>query len=90
LEQRTARDVVSLWVPPWVGLDEVQVNGGVVPAAVDSEHGWRLVRVTVEIPPGTPVSVRWQLRGSSDVLPRAVAGPATVTAPSVTTGSCSS
>ena len=87
-DERTARDTVSLWIPPWVGLDAVTVDGAAVEAAVDTEEGWRLVRVSVDLPPDTPVVVGWQLRGPADALPREVTGPTTATAPVVTTGAC--
>ncbi|WP_337060051.1 DUF4012 domain-containing protein [Kineococcus sp. G2] len=86
--ERTARDVVSLWVPPAVGLDSASVDGETVPTAVDSEHGWRLVRLTVDLPPGEPVVVRWQLRGPAAQLPAEVTGPTTVAAPEVSVLPC--
>ncbi|WP_432484198.1 DUF4012 domain-containing protein [Kineococcus esterisolvens] len=85
---RTARDVVSLWVPPQVGLDGASVDGTPVATAVDTEHGWRLVRLTVDVPPGEPVVVRWQLRGPAGALPVAVDAPATATTPEVRTTAC--
>jgi len=88
LGERTAREIVSLWIPPWVGVDGVSVDGTAVGTAVDAEHGWRLVRLTVDVPPAQDVVVRWRLRGAADALPRAVTGPATATAPVVTTGAC--
>ncbi|WP_432505534.1 DUF4012 domain-containing protein [Kineococcus arenarius] len=87
--ERTARDVVSLWVPPTVGLDEASVDGRAVPTAVDSERGWRLVRLTTDLPPGEPVVVRWRLRGPADQLPVEVTGPATVATPQLSTEPCS-
>ncbi|WP_369070369.1 DUF4012 domain-containing protein [Kineococcus terrestris] len=87
-DERTAQDVVSLWVPPWLGLDGASVDGAPVPTAVDAEHGWRLVRLTVDLPPGVPVVVRWQLRGPAEDLPREVRGPSTAAAPVVTIGTC--
>jgi hypothetical protein len=86
--ERTAQDTVSLWVAPWVGLDRVTVDGQPVSTAVDSEEGWRLVRLTVDVPPGEPVVVQWELSGSADALPQSVTGPSTATAPAVTTGAC--
>jgi len=87
--RRTAREIVSLWIPPWVGVDGVDVGGAPVGTAVDSEHGWRLVRLTVDVPPGQDVVVRWRLRGAPGTLPRSVTGPATASAPVLTTGACS-
>ncbi|WP_432543817.1 DUF4012 domain-containing protein [Kineococcus sp. SYSU DK002] len=87
-DRRTAAETVSLWVAPWVGLDQVTVDGTAVGAAVDTERGWRLVRVSVRIPPGTSVTVRWRFSGAADALPRTVVGPTTATAPTVTTGDC--
>ncbi|MFD0482552.1 DUF4012 domain-containing protein [Kineococcus sp. GCM10028916] len=86
--KRTAQDTVSFWVAPWVGLDRVTVDGQVVGTAVDGEEGWRLVRLTVDVPPGAPVVVRWELSGAADTLPRTVTGPSTATAPTLTAGSC--
>ncbi|WP_432572132.1 DUF4012 domain-containing protein [Kineococcus sp. SYSU DK005] len=86
--RRTARDVVSLWVPPAVGLDGASVDGRAVPTSVDAERGWRLVRLTVELPPGEPVVVRWRLRGPAQALPAEVTGPSTVIAPEVSTVPC--
>ena len=86
--KRTARDTVSLWVAPWVGLDGVTVDGQQVATAVDTEEGWRLVRLTVEVPPATPVVVRWRFSGDAQALPRTVTGPTTATAPTVATGDC--
>jgi len=88
LGERTAREIVSLWIPPWVGVDGVSVDGAAVGTAVDAEHGWRLVRLTVDVPPAQDVVVRWRLRGAAAALPRAVTGPATATAPVVSTGAC--
>ena len=88
LGERTAREIVSLWIPPWVGVDGVTVDGAPVGTAVDAEHGWRLVRLTVDVPPARDVVVRWNLRGEASALPRAVTGPATAAAPVVTTGAC--
>ncbi|NAZ83256.1 DUF4012 domain-containing protein [Kineococcus sp. R8] len=88
LGERTAREVVSLWVPPWVGLDGVTLDGAPVATAVDAEHGWRLVRLTVDVPPAQDVVVRWSLRGDAAALPRSVTGPATAAAPVVTEGPC--
>ncbi|MEZ0490969.1 DUF4012 domain-containing protein [Kineococcus sp. TBRC 1896] len=87
-DRRTAVETVSLWVAPWVGLDGVSVDGAPVAAAVDEEEGWRLVRVTVPVPPGTSVTVDWRFSGSADALPRTVQGPTTASAPTVTTGGC--
>ncbi|WP_041291925.1 DUF4012 domain-containing protein [Kineococcus radiotolerans] len=86
--KRTAQDTVSLWVAPWVGLDRVTVGGQPVATAVDAEEGWRLVRLTVDVPPGAPVVVRWELSGAAEDLPRTVTGPTTAIAPAVTTGAC--
>ncbi|PRY15255.1 DUF4012 domain-containing protein [Kineococcus rhizosphaerae] len=87
-DRRTAQETVSLWVAPWVGLDGVTVDGRGVGTAVDSEEGWRLVRLTVDLPPGAPVVVTWSFSGSAAALPRTVTGPATASAPTVTTRSC--
>ncbi|MEW1960033.1 DUF4012 domain-containing protein [Kineococcus sp. NPDC059986] len=87
-DRRTAVETVSLWVAPWVGLDQVTVDGRPVAAAVDSEGGWRLVRVTVSVRPGTSTTVEWRFSGAADALPRTVDGPTTATAPRVTTSSC--
>jgi len=86
--RRTAQDTVSFWVAPWVGLQQVTVDGQVVPTAVDSEEGWRLVRLTVAVPPQTSVTIAWTLTGSSDDLPRTVTGPTTAATPTITSGSC--
>ncbi|WP_432498728.1 DUF4012 domain-containing protein [Kineococcus auxinigenes] len=86
---RTARDVVSLWVPPQVGLDGATVDGTAVGTAVDSEHGWRLVRLTVDVPPGEAVVVEWRLRGRADALPVTVTPPSTASTPEVRTIDCS-
>ncbi len=87
-DRRTAVETVSLWVAPWVGLDQVTVDGQPVAAAVDSEEGWRLVRVTVSVRPGTSTTVDWRFSGAAGALPRTVEGPTTATAPTVTAGSC--
>jgi hypothetical protein len=87
-DRRTAVQTVSLWVAPWVGLDAVSVDGRPVGAAVDTEEGWRLVRVSVPVPPGTSVTVRWAFSGAAGALPRTVTGPTTATAPTVTKGTC--
>ncbi|MEZ0164578.1 DUF4012 domain-containing protein [Kineococcus sp. LSe6-4] len=87
-DRRTAVQTVSLWVAPWVGLEGVSVDGQPAAAAVDGEEGWRLVRVTVPVPPGTSVTVEWRFSGAAGALPRSVEGPTTATAPTVTTGGC--
>ncbi len=88
LGSRTGQDIVSLWVPPWVGLQQAVVDGSPVATAVDDERGWRLIRLTVQVPPDRPVVVRWTLTGRADALPRTVEGPSTVTPPTVTTVGC--
>ncbi|WP_432561082.1 DUF4012 domain-containing protein [Kineococcus sp. SYSU DK003] len=88
LGERTAQQTVSLWVAPWVGLEGASVNGQPVATAVDSEGGWRLVRLTVDVPPGAPAVVQWTFSGSAESLPRTVTGPTTALAPTVTAAAC--
>ncbi|WP_459642643.1 DUF4012 domain-containing protein [Kineococcus sp. NUM-3379] len=86
--RRTARTIVSLHVPTAVGLDGASVDGTGVPVAADVERGWRLLRLTVDVPPGEPVVVRWRLSGPARLLPREVQPPPTVAEPVVREAAC--
>lgn len=61
----TARPLMSLYTPHRV--DEVRINGAVVPFAVSAEFGFQRFLVEVPVPPtGEPVTVEYELSGRMD------------------------
>jgi hypothetical protein len=59
----TMRLVYSFYVAPQWSISSVTVNGNAQPFSSELEGGWRLVRGTIEIPRGSAVTVKINLRG---------------------------
>lgn len=70
--------LVSLYLPPERGVSELTVGGVATPFSADTELGWTLVRVPVQVAAGTAAAVRVVLSGEASAPATVLPAPATI------------